>query len=1007
MATYITQSNIERGLRGSPEKRLEYAPDGTLWLLLVEGRNAKFFKSRNGGATWAYVPNSDVFLHNTQYLPSFFIDAQGYAHMSWVRYKNDPQIVMYARGRPTSGGGWTWTKKTISPASARLRVDSDVVAHRLGTGWNVWVLYSTFPSDVRVARLDVSANGTITVAATSHGPPAAAVNRDFGSLEFHHNGYGKVPGANPHLYLVTANQWITNSPVLFHRALRSGSTWTWEEPVTADSAVDVAKTVMVSTFDGERLCAIWVANSTNQLRFGEWVPGETTVTRRDPTALPTGTGQIGGVSIAHDPVTDNLYVAAYDIVDGDIFTNVMTRSTAAWSGWTRAIARPADASEGKVQMVRHAPRDAVDLVYGHPLGNRSYKIYYYRVTNLDRTPDAPKLRKPAAGSRLDLAAGATFTWNHTEVSLGDTQQAWAFRRTLGTTTEYWNDSSKAWSTTEVWNTGSTEQASFDPGKWTNGNTYTWSVRTRASSGSNSPYAADRTVVATAAPDVAVTAPYGIHYGDTTPLVEWTYTSAEAQRDYEIRVVEATGTIDPNNPGPAVWTSGTVTSSVVRAHRVEIALNIGTGYRAYVRAANVSGVYSPWVYSDFTISAEPPSGPLVEVYDEIYYSTNVPRVRMRLVARSNFLAADQAEGQAGWENYANATVEAQAEDLANTLSKSLRLTSIAAGDVVARTVTGTPPTAPPNEPQPLGPLDFPAMEGQAYTALAAFRHAGATARAARVSIQWFSNDDDTVPEANSLISTSISEQVVTSPTAYVAASVSAVAPIGARRGRVLLTVLGATAAGEIFYARNLSFHPGYSTTPQPGGYADIQTMLVERSIDSGLTWEVFSTREKPNIYQVAVIYDRTMPFNTDVMYRAYSEVDLGNDIRLTSASSPVSTLSIEANLWAIRDPEDDDGEKLAFVIQHDRNDAEAAVVHRVAGREMPIVDSDGAQAAEGEFDIYVPAVDRDSMIELIRRTTPLIIQSPIGELMKVRILKRDYDVRAAGARRIACDYVQVG
>ena len=1006
MATVITSATHGDSLSGSPEKRLDVAPDGTLWAAIIDTGRVRFFSSTNGGNTWAISAGSDLSLDQDTAVPSFFIDADGYAHVCFVQWERDPQNVIYARGTPRTGGGFSWTTKTISPAGGRVGVDSDLVAFRNGTGWVVWVAwtYDSGASGARVTKLSVSASGTISIDSTAHGPASGYENYQVKSLEFAHTGDGKTPSAAPHIYLFVSSGVGGNTYV--HKATYSSGNWTWGTPLTIETSVTVFATVFCSVFDGTRDFMVWNTASTS-LKGAEWDGSAGSVTTRNPPAMPGGTGNVLGISLACDPSTGDIYLTAYGSTNGNIIYVKFTRATTSWGSWTTAVTRSAYTGDGDVQTVRHPPRDSIDMIWSE--GNGPYTIKSQQLLSLTRAPGTPTLLYPANGARVDLASGATFTWQYNSVSPGDTQQAWAFRRQYGggPTTEYWNVSTQAWQGTEVYNTTDTAspyQVSFPSGKWTTGTTYSWSVRTKSSTGANSSYASNRTVTASLAPTVVVTSPSGISYGSSTPLVTWTYTSTAAQLSYEVRIVPTLGvTIDPNDPGPSTWTSGVVASSIGRSVRVGASLTDGVAYRAYVRSTDVNTVASAWVYSDFTLSLQPPAGPLAEVSDELHWETDVPRVTIALQARSNYFTSNQAIGQSDWESDANATLFAQVDDPPNQLLAGLKLVSVAAGDMRARTTVGTPPLAPLGMPALTRPLSFPVIAGNTYTGIASFKTAsGGTVRAARIKIRWYDDDDGT----GVLISETIGDQIVTGTTSYVQAFVTDEAPDGAVLARIALEVLGTTAAAETFFASRLSFHPGRDLNWQSGGYSQTQTILVERSDDNGTTWNGLTDSVKPNFYQQAHLEDRTMPLNTDILYRAVTNADVGGTAVLTSDVSPIALAHVDSDVWTIRDPDDDLAEFNALVVGYTEADEDGSTVFRPAGRYAAVVDTEALQSPSGTIRIFVRAADVDAIKDIVKRTVPLVVQSPAGRVQIMRFMKRDYQVEARINRTIDINFVEV-
>lgn len=1006
MATTITTATHGDSLSGSPEKRVDVSPDGTLWTAVVDSGRIKFFSSADGGNTWAVSAGSDLSLGQDTAVPSFFIDADGYAHISFVQWDKDPQVIIYGRGTPRTGGGWSWTTKTISASGGRIGVDSDIIAFRNGTGWVVWVAwtYDSGANGARVSRLSVTASGTVTVENVSDGPASGYSAYQIKSLEFAHNGDGKTPSAAPHVYFFVSS--AVGGTTYIHRATYSSGNWTWGTPVTIESGVTVYQSVFCSVHDGTRDFMVW-NTATTSLKGAEWDGSAGSVTTRNPPAMPGGTGNVLGISLACDPSTGDIYLAAYGSTNGNIIYVKFTRATTSWGSWTTAITRTASGGDGDVQLVRHPPRDSIDLVYSE--GSGSYTIKYAQLLALSRSPSAPTLTSPATGAQVDLASGYTFKWTYNPVSPGDSQQSWAFRRQYGSgpTTEYWNESTQAWQGTEVYNATNADtpyQVSFPSGKWTTGTTYSWSVRTKSSTGTASSYASNRTVTASLAPTVAVTSPSGISYGSSTPLVTWTYTSPTAQRDYEVRIVETLGgAIAPNDPGPAVWTSGVVTSSIGRSARIGLSLSDGTAYRAYVRSTDALGVPSAWVYSDFTLSIEPPSGPLAEAVDVVDWDTEVPRIRITIQARSNYLSTNQAIGQAGWESDANCTLFAQVDDPSNQLLSGLKIVTAAAGNARARTEVGSPPQAPLGEPALTSPVDFPVRAGDPYTAIGSFKvQTSGTVRAARLKIRWYDDDDGT----GALISESTGDQVVTGTTSYVQAYVTAEAPDTAVLARVVVEILDATAASETFYVSRMSFHPGRDVAWQSGGYAYTQVVNIERSNDAGTTWTTLDDSVKPDYYQRATIDDRAMPYGIPVQYRAVTNADVGGTEVLTSDYSPTAEIEIHHPYWGIRDLSDSAAEFNAIVIDVTEKDTDNSTVFHPANRQSPVLDTEVLLYPTGTITIYVRQADLDTIRGIVTRTVPLVLQSPAGRVQTVRFVDRDYAVDANVNRTITISYLEI-
>jgi hypothetical protein len=1009
VGTFITKGSENPCLMGSPEKRVDWAPGGVLWLCESEPAAGKFFSSSDGGSTWKYSAGSDLpwnierATNQTQNFPTFFIDGEGYAHVAWSLWNTSPQRMNYARGRPVSGGGWSWTilRWAIVP---NVGGDSEMTVVRRGSGWTVFIQSG---SHGRVGRVEVSANGTLTLATAAMNAPDTGTYHSCAALEHEHIGDGKTPKENPHLLMVSGAQSTDNGmrPMWGFRALHNNGAYTWQAPVQLDAGADIHETSMSMLYDGTRVCTVYEYQAAPGVRFVEWIPGGA-VTRRDPPTLPSDfTGVMLGVSIGQDIVTHDIWIAAYSF-NSDIWWAKLTRSTNTWSAWTKIATRVESKWDGKIQIPRHAQRDTIDLIWAtaSPGANYPFSIYHEQIARLQRTPSAPALHRPANGARVDLAAGAMFEWDYMGTGPSDVQQAWAFRRVAGATTAYWNAGSQAWQSTEIFNAGAEERATFPPGAWPNGAAYSWTVRVKASSGQDSPYATPRSVIATSAPVVRITGPSGLVFTESTPTVTWDYVSSDAQRTYEVRVFVDAPNINPDTATP-LWSSGQVTSSTGRAVRIDTPLLDGESYRIFARATSSTDLTSAWDDEIFTLSLTPPTGPSVRASQGWSYPRDVPHAVLRLVGRTNHLSSLQARGLAGWDAEPGTSLAFHEGDLLTLTEEGLALTTPTGGRVAARSVLGQPPEAPIGQPQPLGPLSFPVNPGETYTAIAHFRAATSTLRAARIVLRWYAGDEGL--EANApaaAMETTLGDQVNVG-TAYDLVVTTVTAPQGAKRVTVVPEMLGLD-AGETGYVSRLSFHPGDDTRWQPGGFATTQTLRVERSLD-GIAWTQVDERVGVDFYQRGVVIDRLMPLGRDVLYRGFTDVNYDNGARLSSAPSPIATLAVEADAWAIRDPLDFAGEVNALVIEHERKDRDAATVSQPAGRSHAVVDSEGPMGAEGSLTIYAPAAIRDATVDLLRRGRALVVQSPVGVVHLVYFVDRDYTFEMNGARTLDASYVEVG
>ena len=216
---------------------------------------------------------------------------------------------------------------------------------------------------------------------------------------------------------------------------------------------------------------------------------------------------------------------------------------------------------------------------------------YLVLTAANVAPLAATLNAPAANTYQDLGAGFTFAWTfNTGLSpQDDTQQSYALRRKIGAGAyEYWNVSTVAWQAAEVFNTSSVSSVTFAAAKWTNGNTYVWSVNTTASNTLTGTYPPDQAVVANNSATVGLTAPVGAVITNR-PTVTWTFAGGTAQAAsrtliYPLSVTQAAGFMALQGTGAVmdVSRSGVGTSAVT-----PVDLTNGSTFVAYVQVAGAT------------------------------------------------------------------------------------------------------------------------------------------------------------------------------------------------------------------------------------------------------------------------------------------------------------------------------------------------------------------------------------------------------------------------------------
>jgi hypothetical protein len=1022
--TKVTTVSDLHAITGSPERVLDRSADGTLWLTLAVGDDAYMWYSKDQGTTWSYAGSgSEVDVISTYFPRGFHIDSDGYAHLVG---RDDNTELIYARGTPNSTQtAWSWKTIELAPASEALAPDGgiDLVAFRLGTGWKAWVLVTTTAisggvttNTMRLTRVDISSSGSLSSGPTEIVRSTTGFGYPFGCLTFQHTGDGKTATATPHVYITSA----INTPDTTHprqdalqmvKHTYSAGAWVQAAAATLDAATDCTGRTMRSAYDGSRLIVAYgtrdrtVGTTSAAVKALEWVEAAGTVTQRNPPAYAAGYPL--GTSLAIDPTSADAYVVAYGETNDDPQWVRFARASTAWGAWATIGTASMGGAAGRASLKRFVAKSAIEAVY--LTGTSSpYTVNYVKLTSVNQAPSPPTLLSPSPSSVADLATyGAVFSWQFIDPDPGDTQSAWQMRRKVGAGAySYYTAVSQTWGVTAVWNTGSALSVPFGPGVWTNGSTWQWSVNTQDSSGLASGFSPDATVVATTAPVIAVTDPQGIYSIDSSPIIVWTYTGANQQRTWQLRLFDI-GTYSAVGFDPAtssaVWDSGEVSSSIQRNVRVGAVLLNNQTYRAYMRVSDTVSLYSGWAYTEFLLVLTPAPAPALATVVEQDYVSGLPRVRLTVQGLTNMLTASQSYGHTDtandWVNDANCTAGSATSGMV-VGNLALKMTAQAAGSMSLMSGPGVPPLVTTGLPQP-ATRDFPVAAGQTYTALASFS-AATTVRLCQMNLRWY-NTADTLLATTTGIGVA---DLAGFPTQMVT---TGVAPLGADRVRLVLQVSGA-ASGEVHYADGIDLHPGTSTVAGPGGLVATQSFTVTATLPDGTTYPVRAAQSAAaNTTQYLVGYDREMPFATDVLYQAQASSLLASGQPLASDLSASALVNVPSDVWGLRDPLDPAGEVVGLVTDFAVERAMLGATYHTAGRRFPIVEYEGSTGDDapqkGSF-LATGVTTRRALRSLLARPTPLLLQSPSGDFWYVWITDQKVTAVVAQSQTVDVMYVEV-
>jgi hypothetical protein len=593
-------------------------------------------------------------------------------------------------------------------------------------------------------------------------------------------------------------------------------------------------------------------------------------------------------------------------------------------------------------------------------------------------PNAPTLTAPSSGSYVDVSGGVIFTGTYNSTD-GQSQNFYALRQKIGAGAySYWRASDSTWQSTIQWNAITTAPgASFSISTTglTNGNTYAFSIASEeVGANFQGPFATDQTFFAAVGPTVVVNTPSGT-ITSSSSLTTWTPTVVGAEIVWRVVIYSAVqygaGGFVPGS-GPNVWDSGVISNANTSVMTGTVLLN-GIAYRAYMQITQTGGQTSVWAFSGFTVVFNSPAQPLLT---GSYDSVNARSI-LNVQAFDNLLSQNQASLETdttGWAATANCAI-AQSATFAKDGSFSLRMTSTAAGDMVANTPTNTSGVA--------------VLPNTVYTAMANFRSA-VSVRSCLVQIDWYQASG--APSA--IRSTDNSATVNDATGAWqsgMGVSLTVTSPSDAAFAAIVIYALAIGGASEVHYVDCIGIGPGTLTQWTRGGLVGSSTALIESS-DDGVTWKTVRGANAvavPSPSETVIAYDyEVLPLQVR-NYRA----TIQSSGPISSGPSALLPLTSTGKVWWLKDPLNPaNNVKLSLP---SKTEPQSAVAEQIAsfrplGRSTVVVLADAVTKVPRMGGFTCQTLTQANyllLLQIISLQKTLLLQDAYGEQFYVRLIGR--------------------
>jgi len=609
MATTVTTSTSSVATRGG--RMVATTSDGTIWTCLYDGANSRwtFWYSDDDGSSFSENTNLRTASSSSTVKAAIAISDNDWL---WFAAANSTSLgkLSYTTSAVTSTSSWDQTpnlqfadygsidlcvvKKSGSPTYYTACV--------VGERTNVNHLY------LEQARVE-STGGAPTQSPKVLDQTITAAKQQV-TIDWTHTGDGKTPSGTPSLFVAYNNAGtVGNVLVKLSENLTPGVYNSASSVRTLASNAAQSNDALTGVCDGSRFVVAFIDDSSDLLPQVYQRDYADTTTTELPTsgsipALSDGAITSLSLGVADDGTSGDFRLYAVGTTSDDVKYTEYDRSADTFSAWTTIGTTTATNLSLSVQ--RGSYNYGLSLLWTSGSGSPYDIVWEVDQTNI--APLAPTWESPANGSAADAGSTLALDWAFND-SPGDTQSAYALKRTISAAVTYYRASDSTWQASEIKNTSTTSGVTL-PTTWAaDGETASFECKTWDALDVEGVYGDALEVLGSTPVTPVLTAPTDSStVTGPTPTITWTATEQTA---YRLRWLTS-GDVELYDSGKVVSTTKSLTSPYSLANglvgaKVEVRVWNDDDLEGSTDTHSVDVTFTEPATPTYVVSAVPASG----------------------------------------------------------------------------------------------------------------------------------------------------------------------------------------------------------------------------------------------------------------------------------------------------------------------------------------------------------------------------------------------------------------